>query len=188
MQHDSGSFGASTTNLAEFVRQSAARSGDRPALLFRDETITWRELDASVDAIARGLATLGHAPGDRVAVALGNTPDFVRTYFGILRAGLVAVPVNPGYRARELAHVLADSAARTLIATGDVVQEANRIREELPALEHQYAPGGADHGTSDLGELAVPLGEPAAPGSRGDDLAVLLYTSGSEGNPKGAML
>lgn len=92
-------------NLAELVRRAAVRSPDRPALLFRDESISWAQLDRDVDAVARGLLAADHSPGDRVGIALGNVPDFVRVYFGVLRAGLVAVPINPGYRAGELAHV-----------------------------------------------------------------------------------
>ncbi|MGH3735487.1 MAG: AMP-binding protein [Micromonosporaceae bacterium] len=179
--------GNPAANLAELVRHAADRSPERPALLFRDEQITWAQLDRDVDAIARGLLAAGRSPGDRVGIALGNTPDFARAYFGALRAGLVAVPVNPGYRAGELAHVLGDSGAATLIATPDVAQAVETVRDQLPELADVHVQAAAEPGTA-LGALAVAGDERVAAGSSGEDLAVLLYTSGTEGRPKGAML
>ncbi|MGH3713739.1 MAG: AMP-binding protein [Micromonosporaceae bacterium] len=179
--------GNPTANLAELVRTAAARSPDRAALLFRDETISWAQLDREVDAIARGLLASGRAAGDRVAIALGNVPDFARAYFGALRAGLVAVPVNPGYRAGELAHLLSDSGAAALIATAEVAQAVGTVRGDLPELRQVYVQAATGPGTA-LPELAVTDGEPVPSGSHGEDLAVLLYTSGTEGQPKGAML
>ncbi|WP_309244471.1 AMP-binding protein, partial [Micromonospora parastrephiae] len=109
-------------NLADRVHRAALDHGDRPALHWREHSITWSDLDAAVDAAAGGLTAVApHTdPGDpppRVAIALPNTPDFVIGLLGALRAGLVAVPVNPGFTAPELRHVLADSAASVLIGT-----------------------------------------------------------------------
>jgi long-chain acyl-CoA synthetase len=170
---------SSAPNLADRLRRAAVAHGDRPALHWRDGTLTWSELDAAVTATAAALVTAGppdrHPP--RVALALGNTPDFVVGYLAVLRAGLVAVPVNPGYTARELRHVLADSAASVLICTPQVRDRVAAHAAELPALTAVHtAPPVADR--------------PAAgfPDRRGEDLAVLLYTSGTEGRPKGAML
>lgn len=168
------------SNLADCVRRAAAEGAGRPALLWHDQTVTWGELDAQVDAAARGLAALAPAPTAghpaRVAIALPNTPEFAVALFGTLRAGLVAVPVNPEFTARELRHVLADSAAAILIGTEQVREAVTEFRDELPALSAMPAD------VSDL-DGAGPLAE-----AGGDDLAVLLYTSGTEGNPKGAML
>jgi long-chain acyl-CoA synthetase len=172
-------------NLADYVRRAARAGADRPALVWRDETVTWGQLDARVDAAARSLgslaesgakitpATAGHPA--RVAIALHNTPDFAVAFFGALRAGLAAVPVNPEYTARELRHVLADSAATALVCTEQVRDTIAAIRGELPALS-------SVHVDLDSG------GPPPARESGGEDLAVLLYTSGTEGSPKGAML
>lgn len=172
---------SSAPNLADRLRRTAAADGDRAALHWRDRTLTWSELDAAVTATARALA--GAAPpssGDthppRVAIALGNTPDFVVTYLAALRAGLVAVPVNPGYTGRELRHVLTDSGAAVLVCAPDV---RDRVPVgELPALAavHTTPPTTDGDGPGDF------------PARGGDDLAVLLYTSGTEGRPKGAML
>jgi long-chain acyl-CoA synthetase len=168
-------------NVADTVRRAAEGSPDKPALIWQDRTVTWAELDRRVDLVAAGLRALDLPPGDghpaRVAIALSNVPAFAESYFAALRAGLVAVPVNPGYTGRELRHVLADSGAAVLIAAPHVMAAVEEVAEGLP-LRHRYLAG-------DLPE-ADPADAAGATG--GEDLAVLLYTSGTEGNPKGAML
>ncbi|MGQ5259481.1 AMP-binding protein [Micromonospora sp. ZYX-F-536] len=171
-------------NLADRVHRAALDHGDRAALHWRDQTLSWSELDAAVDAAARGLAAAAPPtdPGGtppRVALALPNSPDFVVGWLGALRAGLIAVPVNPGFTAPELRHVLADSGASVLIGTDRVRELVAEVAAELPALTavHDTPPGPA---------ADAPAAALAHRG--GDDLAVLLYTSGTEGRPKGAML
>ncbi|MEU4336921.1 AMP-binding protein [Micromonospora lupini] len=170
-------------NLADRVHRTALDHGDRPALYWREELLTWSELDAAVTAAAYGLAAAvpptdpGGTP-PRVAIALHNTPDFVIGWLGALRAGLVAVPVNPGFTAPELRHVLADSGASVLIGTERVRGLVAEVTADLPALT-------AVHGTPPTADAADPRPRPRR---GGDDLAVLLYTSGTEGRPKGAML
>jgi long-chain acyl-CoA synthetase len=136
--------------------------------------VTWGELDIRVDAAARALAALDLPGSDghpaRVAIVLPNVPDFAVAYFGVLRAGLVAVPVNPGYTPRELRQVLTNSGAAVLIGPPSVLTGV-----DVP-VPHVYAtPPQAP-------------GEPVEPVAGGEDLAVLIYTSGTEGDPKGAML
>jgi len=179
-------------NLADLVRAAARRDGAKPALLFRDAVLTWGQVDAAVDAVAAGLRGLGLVPGDRIGLQLGNTPDFPVAYFGALRAGLVAVPLNTGYTKSELAHALGDSGARALVTTRSQAGTAQVLSAELPALEHvllagtDTAPPGAStfDALVDGGRAA---GEVPTTGG-GEDLAVVLYTSGTSGRPKGAML
>src|SRR2546422_8348078 len=87
-------------NLADLVRRAAGEGADRPALRWHDRVMTWAELDAQVDLIAAGLMALD-LPYEgwpaRVAIVLPNVPEFAACFFGALRAGLIAVPVNPGY-------------------------------------------------------------------------------------------
>jgi long-chain acyl-CoA synthetase len=165
-------------NVADLVRRAADTRPAHPALRWHDRVLSWAELNREIDAVAAGLAALGLAgdvPGaaPRVAIALPNVPEFAVAVFAALRAGLVAVPVNPAYTGRELTHVLSDSGAEVLIATHDVITAAGE---------------GAPSHTFALGELPradAPVGEP---GTGGEDLALLLYTSGTAGAPKGAML
>jgi len=177
----------STGNLADLVRRAAQEVPDKTAFAFQQLRLSWEQTDALVDSAARGLLDLGLAPGDRVALQLGNTPDFPVVYFAVLRAGLVAVPVNPGYTAPELHSVLEDSGARVLVTSA---AGAQLLPEEGPAgLEHVVvAGGGAAPGSRTLEALlAVPAG-PVEAGAGGEDLAVVLYTSGTTGRARGAML
>ncbi|SCL62103.1 AMP-binding protein [Micromonospora peucetia] len=180
------------STLVERLHRAATAHGDRPALHWRERTLTWSELDVSVTATAHALAALTGSPSagarpapggpatdrhpPRIAVALGNSPDLVVSCLAALRAGLVAVPVNPDLTAPELRHVLADSGASVLIATERVRDLVAGIAGELPALV-------AVHTAPPVADTGHPF-----PDRGGDDLALLLYTSGTEGRPKGAML
>lgn len=154
--------------------------------------MTWGELDAQVDAVAGGLRALALPGGGeypaRVAIALPNVPEFAVAYFGVLRAGLVAVPVNPGYTARELRHVLEDSGAGALICTAEMAAAVAGLRADLQQLRHVYTAGGNTTTEPFEALLAESAGGGHDPDTGGEDLAVLLYTSGTAGVPKGAML
>ncbi|MDG4804506.1 AMP-binding protein [Micromonospora sp. WMMD980] len=168
-------------NLADRLRRAATDHGGRAALHWRDRTLSWSALDAAVTATAHALRAAAPAPDPtphppRVAVAFGNTPDFVVTYLAVLRAGLVAVPVNPTLTARELRHVLADSGAAVLVGAPEVTARVDTA--DLPTLR-------AVHTTPPVAAEDAPA---RFPERGGEDLAVLLYTSGTEGRPKGAML
>jgi long-chain acyl-CoA synthetase len=181
---------AEYATLAGYVQRAARAHPDRPALRYQGHTITWSELDALVDSVAAGLRGLGAPDSDghpaRVAIALPNVPEFVVSFFATLRAGLIAVPVNPGYTPRELRHVLFDSSASVLIATDTVAAAVAGVTSELQALRWAYTCSGSVETA-----LARGLARDAAPNPRppmDTEVAVLLYTSGTEGAPKGAML
>ena len=146
----------------------------------------------AVDAAAAGLLALGLVPGDRVGLQLGNTPDFPVLYFGTLRAGLVAVPLNTGYTRDELAHTLGDSGARAFVTSRGMASTAQVLAAELPGLELVVIAEAdtAPPGTTTLDALLAQGGAagPVTATGGGEDLAVLLYTSGTSGRPKGAML
>jgi len=179
-------------NLADLVRDAAVADGDKAAFLFRDEVLTWAQVDADVDAAAAGLLGLGLSGGDRVGVQLGNTPEFPVSYFGVLRAGLVAVPLNTGYTRDELRHALGDSGARALVTTRQLSGTALVVAAELDALEHVVVAGvdSAPSGAATFDDVIARgrLAGPVESTGSGEDLAVLLYTSGTSGRPKGAML
>jgi long-chain acyl-CoA synthetase len=162
--------------VADLVRRAASARPDHPALRWHDRQLTWAELDREVDAVAAGLRALA-LPADahpaRVAIALPNVAEFAVALFGTLRAGLIAVPVNPGYTTREVEHILGDSGAAVLIGTGHTVALATETGAVLRTFPIEDMPRG--EWTADV---------PVSP----TDLAVLLYTSGSAGPPKGAML
>jgi long-chain acyl-CoA synthetase len=175
-------------NLADLVRRAAGRDPEHPALLWQDARLSWGELDERVDRAAAGFLSLGLHPGDRVVLHLSNTPDFVVAYFGILRAGLVAVPANTGFTDRELQHLLTDSGARAAVTADPGAPLAISLREAVPTLEHVVVADGTAPGS--LAALLAGATPPSrgSGGVGGEDLAVLLYTSGTTGAPRGAML
>jgi long-chain acyl-CoA synthetase len=157
-------------NFADLVRATAQRYADRAAAVDGERRLTWQELDRAVDRAARGFASAGLVPGYRVVLLLPNGMDFVTTYLGCLRAGLVAVPLNTGLTAREVAAVLAHSGARLVVATDNL---AGKVHDERMRV---VRPGEL------TGEaLLAPRSDPEA-------LAVLLYTAGTSGEPRAAML
>ncbi|WP_239312365.1 AMP-binding protein [Plantactinospora mayteni] len=188
--------------LADRVRLAAASRPDQPALLWPHGVLSWAELDGAVDRVAAALRDRAGEPSDghpaRVAIALANSPDFAVAFFGTQRAGLVAVPVNPALTGPELRHVLADSAASILICTEQVRSAVDGVRAELPALTELHTalssltePSASEVkvGSTRL-SAAGPGVDPADRSIRTDPeaVAVLLYTSGTTGEPKGAML
>jgi long-chain acyl-CoA synthetase len=179
-------------NLADLVRDAAQRRGDGAAFVHRGATTTWAQLDGEVDAAAAGLLALGLRTGDRVGIHLGNTLDFPVAYFGVLRAGLVAVPLNPGYTRDELAHALGDSGARALVTARGTAATAQVVLAELDTLEHLVVTGtdtAPPAATTWDALLAEGRGRgPVDAAGSGEDLAVVIYTSGTSGRPKGAML
>jgi long-chain acyl-CoA synthetase len=157
------------------VAEAARRRPGGAALIAGDTSLTWGEVDERVTRAARRLRGLADTDGARVALVLGNTVEFAVAYFGTLRAGLVAVPLNPGYTADELSYALADSGAAVVVAEPAAVSRLGSATATVvpPDLASGEVRSGAG---ADL---------PAVPADR---LAVLLYTSGTSGRPKGAML
>lgn len=167
-------------NLADLVQIAATRRPDVPAIVTSDRTTTWAELERLVRAVSGGLTTRRLDRGDRVAIVLGNSLEFVTTYFGVLRAGLVAVPVNNSYTAREIETVLTSSGARLVIADK---LTANAVRH---AAGHDIAV--IEVGSDDWRRLTVGSTPPPSFDTDPESLAVLIYTAGTSGQPKGAML
>ncbi|MGA9344580.1 MAG: class I adenylate-forming enzyme family protein [Nocardioidaceae bacterium] len=192
------------TNVAELLRSNAERTPEKPALVQSDtdETMTWAALDRHVSALAGGLSRAGLVGGQRVALALGNGCAFVAGYLAALRAGMVAVPLNPTSTADEIARMLADSGARlcfadptTLSTVRAALAGAADSPNDLGDSVHDPAQrpllvvvGGApESGEIAYDDLAVDDAAVVTPRDR-ESLAVLLYTSGTSGRPRGAML
>jgi long-chain acyl-CoA synthetase len=168
-------------NLADNLILSAQRVPDRPAVRLDDEVLTYRELDERSARCAGLLRERGVAVGDRIAIMLPNTPDFAIIYFAVLRAGAVVVPMNPLLKAREVRHYLNDSGARLIFA------DPSSIEEVTAGLGSSGATCVAvdEHFGKTL-EAAHPVA--GAVDRDQSDNAVILYTSGTTGQPKGAEL
>jgi long-chain acyl-CoA synthetase len=164
-------------NVAGVLEEAASTHGDRPALLLDDRVLSHAELRDQATAVAALLRERGVAAGDRVALMLPNGTPFVAAYFGILQLGAIVVPLNILLRAPEVDDRLARSTARVLVADEQRAQEAGGV--------------AAARGVQlvRIGELPEPADVPPAAVERDDaEPAVLLFTSGTSGIAKGAIL
>lgn len=115
--------------LHEFVRESAGAFPSQPAMIFKGTKITYRQLDELTDAVARGLVANGFQKGDRAVIYMPNTPQFVISYFGILKAGGIVIATNPLYSERELRHQLADCGAETVLVMSLFYEQLKRVQK-----------------------------------------------------------
>ncbi|SDI93093.1 long-chain acyl-CoA synthetase [Frankineae bacterium MT45] len=150
--------------------------------------VTWGELDTETSRCAQAMLAAGLTAGDRVVLQLGARVEFLYLYFGALRAGLVVVPVNPGYTVVELNYVLADSGARLLVTESAEAATAARSAVELVVVTGRAAEASdAARTLPDFLAAAATTDDPRADRT-GEAIAIVLYTSGTSGYPKGAML
>src|SRR5215218_6917942 len=186
--------------LHEILRLAATEVPDRPATAFLGAHMTFAELKARSDKLAAALRGLSVGKNDRVGIMLPNCPQYVVATFAALRLGAVVVNVNPLYTPREVAVVAKDSGLRALL-TLDVLAPVTLAVKEQTGIEHvvvtsvmEYSAAGAAcptvEGTQRLADLLASVGEPELPSVEIEpgDVAVLQYTGGTTGVPKGAML
>ena len=171
-------------NLAHLLNRSSRLYPEFPALFRGEEKVaTYAELAVRVAGLAGSLkGTFKLQPGDRVALAMNNTTEFVEVLFASWHAGLVAVPMNPRLHARELAYILDHSGARVCFATNDLAEIIAPLLSELPGLERLISVNEPDY-VKLRSEPPVEIVERLA-----TDGAWLFYTSGTTGRPKGAEL
>ena len=170
------------TNLASNLADTVRAHADRVAVRVDDATTTYAELDEASARVAGMLRQRGFKPGDRVGIMQPNVAEFAVTYYGVLRAGGVVVPMNPLLKRREVAYYLGDSGAGLIFAWHQFADEARGGAEHADAEAVVVDPASF----GDLLASAAPDHEIAD--RDGEDTAVLLYTSGTTGQPKGAEL
>jgi long-chain acyl-CoA synthetase len=171
-------------SLYGLLETALLRNPDGLALVDGGARLTYGDLAGQVERLAAGMAARGVAPWDRVALLIGNRPEFVGTLFAAARLGAIAVPLSIREQAPGLRHMLEHSGAKLLIYEADL---ADRVPDDWS--QDRIALGRASGGGADFSALPEELAE-APPPHRPleEDVAVILYTSGTTGRPKGAML
>ncbi len=184
------------TGVHDLVREAAAGHGERPALTFKDETLSYADLWAATRGTAAGLAGLGVRRGDRVAVYLDKRLETVTAMFAAAAAGAVFVPVNPVLKAQQVAFILADCDVTTLVTTPARLAGLGEDLKACSALRRVVLVGDRDS-EEPTDELAVHRWDELSGQAADDvllpavvdvDMAAILYTSGSTGKPKGVVL
>ena len=182
-------------NVATLLRESAKANPAKPALIINDSTLSYGELHAFAQRFGGSLRSLGVAPGKHVALLLPNVPHFTIAYFGTHYAGGAVVPLNVLLTADEIAYHLEDSDAVALVVWEGFLEQAKAAFSRVASCKHLIvakadradvsAPEGAHNMTALIG-MGTPLVD--LPDTMPDDTAVILYTSGTTGRPKGAEL
>lgn len=173
-------------NLLDLFSIPLRRSPGKTALRFRGETgdavLSFSNLFAGARSLAAGLQARGIGKGDRVAFFLGNRPDFVTAFLAVLHLGAVLVPINLAYRRREIAHMLGDAEPRLLLTERDRLPVLDELQDgDRGRIEEVVLAENLDAWRADPAALVPPVVD-------GGDLALLLYTSGTTGRSKGAMI
>ena len=183
---------AQTQSLSVMLRRSAARHGTKPALVFREQRWSYAEFDVIVDELAAGLDDLGVVKGDRIAILARNSHSFLAIRFAVARIGAVLVPINVMLGAADIAYILEHSGARFMFVDAGLVDLARTASSEVPTtIESTFLVESSD-GDSPAGlrrwtDLCI-AGATIDDRAEADDLLQIIYTSGTESRPKGAML
>ncbi|HLZ38380.1 MAG TPA: long-chain fatty acid--CoA ligase [Mycobacteriales bacterium] len=182
------SSAATTLSIASILAESARRYPDRVALLLTEREITYATLWDQARRYAAVLRDRGIEPGDRIGLLIPNVPDFPRAYYAVQAIGGVAVPVHALLTAEEIAYILSDSGAKMLVCAGSLLGEGGK-GAELAGIPLLSVFASEDTGVAPMEKLAAEVVPVASyVDRRPDDDAVIFYTSGTTGKPKGALL
>jgi long-chain acyl-CoA synthetase len=176
-------------NIAENLERAAHHFPDKPAIVFEHQVLTYRELRAAVDRVAHGLRVMGVDAGERVALFLPNIPAFPITYLAVQKIGAIAVSVNSMLTPEELHHVLTDSGARLVVTTAALLPQLQPLLGIDLMPEQVILCEGSVEGHLSLNDLGSDTEDSFPPRAmERDDPAAILYTSGTTGTQKGAVL
>ena len=176
-------------NIANFLTNTAARRPDHPAIRFEGLSLTYGEMNKRVNALANGLTRLGLRPGDLCVSMMPNSLAWPLKYYALAKLGAIVVPVNFLYRRREIEHIFRDSGARAFVGHSDYLEEVMPVLDSLQDVDIRIAEGkNLPRGFTPLEEVSDDSGDFSTYETKPDDPWVVMYTSGTTGTPKGAVL
>ncbi len=186
---------ASANVIGKLVRDKAHSQKDRIFLYFKDDAVTYQQLDEMSNRFAHGFKALEIAKNDKIAIMMRNHPDFLYTWFGAAKLGAVTVPVNTAYKGDLLRHIIDNSDSRLLVIDGDLLDRLALIKDDLVKLEQIICHGEIVEEVAR--SLPVPVSvlerfsecptEPLVADVNPQDPAAIIYTSGTTGVSKGAV-
>ncbi|WP_243291439.1 fatty acid--CoA ligase family protein [Bacillus sp. FJAT-47783] len=188
-------------NLVERLKEVTEMDGEKIAYIFQDQSYTYKKLEESINRFADSLTKLGVNKGDHIALLLGNSPHFVISLYGALKVGATVIPVNPTYTSKEIGYILNNGDVKLVITIDKLLPLFETMNEQFPKVVNIVScPTSSESidiesfpslkGKLEPFTSLVANGSPhyEGPTLQEDDVAVILYTSGTTGKPKGAML
>ncbi|MDQ0198125.1 fatty acid--CoA ligase family protein [Neobacillus ginsengisoli] len=185
-------------NLSSQLHETAKARANKPAYYFMGGSSSYAELDGAITKFASGLEKLGVRQGDHIGLLLGNSPHFIISLYGALRVGATVIPINPIYTADEIGYILNNGDVKVVVALDIAVPLAEKMHSFLPQVEYFVI---CETGQFEMDRISVnpkmksftnlvASGDLSfnGPELQNDDVALILYTSGTTGKPKGAML
>lgn len=174
--------------IRQFVENAAQKNGQKTFLYYGAKEVTYIDLDQNINRYASAMKGQGVHKGDRVAMMMTNSPEFLYLWLGLAKMGAVAVPLNTAYRAKEIQYALSHSQSRMIVANGTFAEAIKQVQPSCPALETTIFTGQVPSGElslTSLAEEAPPMPPEYNPSE--DDPVMIIYTSGTTGKPKGVV-
>jgi long-chain acyl-CoA synthetase len=176
-------------NLKTLALTIASKYGNKDAAVSGDNRLSYRELDVASNRAARALAALGIGRGDRVAFLLANSPEFIIAFFGVVKIGAIAVPLDPKYKLAEIQSLFGDCKPKAVFAEGSCLETLLKSRDLFPYLQQVIDFANARAGLPWFRRMLEEADEaPLEFEPDSGDLAVIAYTSGASFKPRGIML